>query len=75
MSCATSVLWLTPDTRRELGKRYAIFISGICISNALAGLISAGIIGGMDGKAGIAGWQWLFIIEGSITVAFAIIFV
>ncbi|EIW67967.1 hypothetical protein TREMEDRAFT_32780 [Tremella mesenterica DSM 1558] len=65
--------WLTCwYTKAEIGRRYAIYVGGICISSAFAGLISAGIISNLDGKQGIAGWQWIFIIEGTITVAVAI---
>ena len=33
------------------------------------GLLAAGILGNLDGAQGIAGWRWLFIIEGTITIA------
>ncbi|RPB20481.1 MFS general substrate transporter [Terfezia boudieri ATCC MYA-4762] len=58
-------------TRKELGFRTAILYSGSLISGAFSGLIAAGITGGMDGKAGILAWRWLFIIEGAITVVLA----
>lgn len=59
-------------TRREVAKRMAVLYGGSILSNAVSGLISAGILGNMEGKAGIRGWQWLFIIEGAITVFIAI---
>lgn len=46
------------DTRAEIGRRYALYVGGICLSSAFGGLISAGIISGLSGKHGIAGWQW-----------------
>lgn len=37
------------------------------------GLIAAGVLGNLDGAHGIAGWRWLFIIEGTITIGIALI--
>ncbi|KAG8770387.1 hypothetical protein FRC12_004295 [Ceratobasidium sp. 428] len=63
--------------REELGLRTAILYCGNISSWGFGGLIAAGILGGMDGKLGHAGWRWLFYIEGAITiaVAFAAIFI
>ncbi|RYP66371.1 hypothetical protein DL770_008812 [Monosporascus sp. CRB-9-2] len=58
-------------TRKELGLRTAMLYSGALISGAFSGLISAGITGNMDGARGYGAWQWLFIIEGVITIAIA----
>ncbi|KAF2089114.1 MFS general substrate transporter [Saccharata proteae CBS 121410] len=59
-------------TRKELAHRIGWFYSGSALSNAFGGLIGAGVLGGMDGSCGIEGWRWLFILEGSITIAVAI---
>lgn len=56
----------------EMATRTALLFSGSIISNAFSGLISAGILSRMNGKAGLEAWQWLFILEGAITVAIAI---
>jgi sugar phosphate permease len=56
-------------TKREIGIRMALLICGIPLSNAFAGLISAGILSGMNGVGHLASWRWLFIIEGLATVA------
>jgi hypothetical protein len=37
------------------------------------GLIAAGVLADLNGAHGIAGWRWLFIIEGSATVGIALI--
>lgn len=37
-----------------------------------AGLLATGIEK-MDGVGGLAGWRWIFILEGLITVLFAVI--
>ncbi|KDQ17349.1 hypothetical protein BOTBODRAFT_604572 [Botryobasidium botryosum FD-172 SS1] len=59
--------------REELGLRMAILYCGNLISNAFGGLLAAGILNSMEGKLGHAAWRWLFIIEGAITIAVAII--
>lgn len=46
----------------------AIFYSGSLISGAFGNLIAAGILNGLAGVHGYAAWQWLYIIEGVITV-------
>ncbi|KAF9880924.1 hypothetical protein CkaCkLH20_01966 [Colletotrichum karsti] len=58
--------------REELGLRTTILYTGSLISGAFSGLISAGITGNMDGARGLGAWQWLFLIEGVVTVAVAI---
>ncbi|CAI7629796.1 unnamed protein product [Penicillium bialowiezense] len=55
-------------TKREIGVRMALLICGILLSNAFAGLISAGILSGMGGVGHLAAWRWLFILEGLATV-------
>jgi MFS family permease len=56
-----------------MGIRIALLMSGLVSSQAFAGLISAGILKGMDGATRIAAWRWLFIIEGLITIIVATI--
>ncbi|KAK6539869.1 hypothetical protein TWF694_008708 [Orbilia ellipsospora] len=58
-------------TKKELSLRTAILYSGSLISGAFSGLIAAGITSGLNGKAGLSAWRWLFILEGSITVFIA----
>ena len=60
-------------TRKELAHRIAWFYAGTSLANAFGGLIGAGVIGNLSGVHGIAGWRWLFIIEGSITCGVALI--
>ncbi|KAK8915053.1 putativetransporter [Metarhizium anisopliae] len=60
-------------TRKELGVRTTYLYAGSLISGAFSGLIAAGITGNMDGTRGLRAWRWLFIIEGTITVAIAIV--
>jgi hypothetical protein len=56
-------------TKKELAFRMSIFYSGSLLSGAFGNLIAAGILNGLKGKRGLTAWQWLYIIEGSITVA------
>lgn len=53
--------------KRELGKRIGGLYIAQQVGNAFGGLFAAAI-GKLDGTHGIAGWRWLFIIEGSATV-------
>lgn len=54
-------------TKKELALRGSIFYSGTLISAAFGSLIAAGISSGLDGVRGLDPWQWLYIIEGSVT--------
>ncbi|KAL4802447.1 major facilitator superfamily domain-containing protein [Aspergillus unguis] len=60
-------------TRQELSYRIAWFYAGSSLANAFGGLIGAGVLGNLHMSHGIAGWRWLFIIEGSITIALALL--
>ncbi|KAF5359888.1 hypothetical protein D9756_002947 [Leucocoprinus leucothites] len=44
----------------------------VSMSGAFGGLLAAAILK-MDGVGGIAGWRWIFILEGAVTVAFGMI--
>lgn len=60
-------------TKREMAVRMALLYAGSILSNAFAGLISAGILSGMNGVHGLAGWRWLFILEGAITTGVGLV--
>ncbi|KAG0267907.1 hypothetical protein DFQ27_007984 [Actinomortierella ambigua] len=53
--------------RSEMAFRLSIFWSTLGIANSLSGVIAYGILH-MRGIAGMAGWKWLFLIEGVATV-------
>jgi MFS family permease len=59
-------------TRRELSHRIAWFYSGSSLANMFGGVLGAGVLGNLNGAHGIAGWRWLFIIEGAITIGVAL---
>ncbi|KAF5578552.1 allantoate permease [Fusarium subglutinans] len=50
-------------------KRFVVFHSAGIMSGAFGSILAGAITRGLDGSLGIAGWRWLFIIEGVITVA------
>ncbi|RMZ80846.1 hypothetical protein DV737_g2835, partial [Chaetothyriales sp. CBS 132003] len=62
-------------TKKELNMRMSIFYSGSLLSGAFGSLIAAGILKGLNGARGLGAWQWLYIIEGSITIFVGIIIV
>ncbi|KAF2026297.1 putative pantothenate transporter [Setomelanomma holmii] len=57
--------WYTP---RELGKRIAIFYSASYAASMFSGYLQAAIYRGINGTAGLAGWRWLFIFCGIISI-------
>lgn len=54
-------------TRKESATRMSVFYTGNLLASAFSGLIAAPIFSGMEGKHGLEGWRWLFIIQGLIT--------
>ncbi|KAK4936037.1 hypothetical protein LTR10_023032 [Elasticomyces elasticus] len=59
-------------TRKEIATRLAILYSGNIFSTFFAGLIAAAVFNTLDGAHGLAGWRYLFIIDGCITLGCAI---
>lgn len=59
--------------RNETSRRFVAFFLGNMTASASSGLIAYGILH-MRGVAGLAGWQWLFIIEGILTIVVGIVF-
>ncbi|KAH8994726.1 MFS general substrate transporter [Lactarius hatsudake] len=57
--------------RQMLAKRVSFFTSAAAIAGAFSGLLTYGIEH-LDGKGGLRGWQWIFLIEGLATVVFAL---
>lgn len=57
--------------RHEAQLRQALFFSAASIAGAFSGLLAYGIAH-MDGVGGLAGWRWIFILEGILTVLVAI---
>ncbi|THU88574.1 MFS general substrate transporter [Dendrothele bispora CBS 962.96] len=59
--------------RREIATRQAILYSANILAISFSGLIAAATFATLDGKNGLFGWQYLFIIEGCVTFGIAII--
>ncbi|KAI0102926.1 major facilitator superfamily domain-containing protein [Nemania sp. FL0031] len=61
--------------RSEIQLRQAMFFSAASIAGAFSGLL-AYAIAKLDGVGGLAGWRWIFILEGlaTVVVAFASFF-
>ncbi|KAF8867029.1 putative pantothenate transporter liz1 [Acephala macrosclerotiorum] len=57
----------------ELGKRNGILQSAVSIAPIFSGFLQAGIYNGLNGHAGLAGWRWLFVINGVISLPIAIL--
>lgn len=60
-------------TRRELGLRTAYMYAGVLLADAFSGLLAAAITNNLDGTRGLRAWRWLFLIEGVVTVAVALV--
>ncbi len=58
--------------RSEFGVRAAIFFSAAAVAGSFGGLLAAAIAQ-MDGVGGRAGWAWIFILEGIVTILVGVI--
>ncbi|KPM37999.1 hypothetical protein AK830_g8553 [Neonectria ditissima] len=61
--------WYGP---RELTKRMAIFEQTSAIASMFSGYLQAALYKGLEGRHGLAGWQWLFIFDGIISIPIAV---
>jgi ACS family pantothenate transporter-like MFS transporter len=62
---ALIMTWYTPS---ELAVRLAIFNVSDVAGAMFLGAVQAELYVNMNGVRGLAGWQWLFIVSGSITI-------
>lgn len=46
----------------------AMFMSALVLSGLIGGPISGAIMAGMEGVAGLRGWQWLFLVEATPSI-------
>ena len=54
-------------------KRFIIWLSAAVLAGAFGGIVAGAIAKTLDGAHGIAGWRWLFLVEGVSTVGVAFI--
>ncbi|WP_374583211.1 MFS transporter [Pseudoduganella sp.] len=68
------IMYLTywyPAQRRA--RIVAIFMSGVAVAGVVGGPLSGWIMSHFAGHAGLAGWQWLFLLEGLPAVALGVL--
>ena len=65
------ITYWVPSERRA--RFTAMFMSALVLSGLIGGPISGAIMAGMDGVAGMRGWQWLFIVEAMPSIILGII--
>jgi MFS family permease len=66
------VYFLTLFYRKsEIATRIALFYSTSVLSHSFAGILAYYILR-LRGSGGMAGWQWLFVIEGIPTIVIAV---
>lgn len=53
--------WFPQDRR---SKAFAVFTSGVTVAGVIVGPLSGWIMTKFDSAAGLAGWQWVFLLEG-----------
>lgn len=67
------VFWMGSWYPRALqGRRYAVLYSSVSLTGAFGGLLATAIHS-LDGVHGLAGWQWIFIVEGVITIGLGLL--
>ncbi|KAK5109247.1 hypothetical protein LTR62_007229 [Meristemomyces frigidus] len=73
-ACFVGVQWILGSWYKpeEIGKRTAIFTSSGLAGSMFSGLMQGAIYQSLDGRAGLAGWRWLFVIDFLITVPIAV---
>jgi ACS family pantothenate transporter-like MFS transporter len=60
------------STPQEIGKRAMIFWLAGSIGTLFSGFLQAAAYTNLSGVGGLAGWRWLFIIDGIITMPLAL---
>ncbi|OJJ04708.1 hypothetical protein ASPVEDRAFT_86091 [Aspergillus versicolor CBS 583.65] len=60
--------------KSEISVRVALFYLGQNFASATSSLLGAGLLT-LDGRAGMAGWRWLFLVDGIISFVIGVLFV
>lgn len=62
--------WYKPT---EVARRGALFYCGQFLGVLTSGLLQAAIFKALDGKNGLEGWRWMFVIDGCISFGVALL--
>jgi MFS transporter, ACS family, tartrate transporter len=62
--------WFPSEQR---AKAYAILVATPMVALILMGPISGWLLGATDGLLGVAGWRWMFLIEGIPSIIFGVV--
>jgi len=62
-------LWYPAAYRARI---MALFMTAVAVSGVIGGPLSGGILSGLAGRNGWAGWQWLFLLEALPAIALGI---
>ncbi|KAH8659783.1 putative nicotinamide mononucleotide permease [Xylariales sp. PMI_506] len=57
----------------ELTTRYSLLYTSVPLAGGLSGLLAGVITQYMEGAGGIAGWRWLFILEGLASIIASVV--
>ena len=60
-------------TSSELSARTAIFVASGSAGGMFGGYIQTGVHSSLDGKCGMPGWKWMFVIDFIITIPIAVL--
>lgn len=62
---------------RQRARIHSFFFGASALSGIIGGPLSGGVVKYMDGLHGLAGWQWLFLVEGipSVLLGIVVLFV
>lgn len=67
---ALAITLTTFYTPREQARRFAYLYLSVGLSGGFGGLFAYALLK-LDGRYGIAGWRWLFIVEGALSIGIA----
>ncbi|KAK9472932.1 major facilitator superfamily domain-containing protein [Dipodascopsis tothii] len=60
--------WYQPH---EIAKRMSVYDISACVGSMTSGFIQSGVYTSLNGACGLAGWRWLFIIDGVVSLPIA----
>ncbi|KAF0328556.1 vitamin H transporter [Colletotrichum asianum] len=70
---AVSLMTSSWYTKHESPLRMGIWHAGNTISQAISGLLAAGILQNMDDVAGMSAWQWFLLLEGIVSITIGLV--